>query len=106
MLSCHSLAFAYQADLASIHSDEENEFVAELSHNNWFWLGGKRPWKSCPYFLWSDESEWDYDHWLAGQPDNNRGNEGCVLVIGRNHKWNDAPCHFTRYVVCKQKCIV
>ena len=80
--------------------------MAELSHDNWFWLGGKRPYKDCTYFTWSDETDWDYDNWWVAQPDNNRGNEGCVLIIGRNHNWNDAPCHFTRYVLCKQQCAV
>ena len=66
--------------MASIHSEEENEFVAELSHNNWFWLGGKRPWKTCTYFTWSDESDWGYDNWLAEQPDNNRQGGALSLV--------------------------
>ena len=90
--------------MVSIHSDEENDFVASLARD-WFWLGGKRSCDDCTDFTWTDGTPWDYDAWLPNQPDNWRGNEGCAVNrLGSDNQWNDASCDdtATRSIVCKR----
>ena len=88
-----------QADLASIHSSEENQFVTDLSDGRRFWLGGQLGWS------WSDGTPWNYQNWLSGEPNGN-GAEGCLenvaLVTGEENKgkWNDRACDNTGGDVC------
>ena len=43
-----------------------------------------------------------YTKWNRGQPDNNRGGEGCVnLWPGRKFEWNDQPCDTKTCFVCE-----
>ena len=58
-----------QADLASIHSEEENEFVISLSSGRYAWLGGKRSCPGCD-FEWCDWTPFDFTSWRSGQPNN------------------------------------
>merc|ERR1719210_886085 len=84
-----------QADLASIHSSEENQFVNELGDGRRFWLGGKFGWS------WSDGTPWDYQNWEPGQPS---GGEDC-LNMEQTRKWNDRSCNnigSTIGYVCKK----
>ena len=68
-----------QADLASIHTEEERKFVEDLNvGDTQQWLGGR---KGSSVFAWSDGSHMDYQHWAAGQPDDSGGQEDCL------HMW-------------------
>ena len=97
-----SVHLLFQADLASIHSSEENQFLTDLSNRRRFWLGGKIGWS------WSDGTPWDYQNWSPGSPS---GGEGCLenlaLAHGEDEKgtWNDRGCtnigHTLGYV-CKK----
>ena len=60
-----------QADLASIHSQEENDFLREITGNTNVWVGGRRSCSGCEDFKWSDETPWDFTAWHRVQPDNN-----------------------------------
>ena len=85
----------FQADLASIHGPEENQFVTDLSDGKRFWLGGKLGWS------WSDGTPWDYQNWEPGQPS---GGEDC-LNMEQTRKWNDRGCNnigHTLGYVCKK----
>merc|ERR1712066_1107370 len=65
-----------EANLASIHSEEENNFVTGLTGGNLCWLGGLRYENcagcgiDCPNcgFLWTDGTPRNFDHWGRGQP--------------------------------------
>ena len=62
-----------QADLVSIHSDQENDFVAQLTNGHLTWLGGRRSCPGCEDFLWTDGTPMDYTSWTTGLeklPDN------------------------------------
>jgi len=62
--------------LVSIQTEEENVFVSNLAGgpHEVFWTGGFRepggpvdgPWT----WKWSDGSQWGYENWFKGQPDN------------------------------------
>ena len=53
-------------------------------------------------FRWQDGTTPNYTNWDGNQPDN-FNNEDCVWLRGSTsgRKWNDAPCYFTRFFICK-----
>ena len=96
------------AHLASLFSDEEASFVRclqDASSTHETWIGGKRSGNS---FLWIDGSDFDYYNWKTGQPNNQGGNEDCIMVYSDpgqdwHEKWNDVPCDVKKNFVCKKK---
>merc|ERR1719208_454428 len=81
-----------EADLASIHSEEENDFLREITGNTLVWVGGRRSCPSCEDFKWSDGTLWDFAAWHRVQPDNAGGTEGCVEINFGSSGWNDVLC--------------
>uniref|UniRef100_A0A8C6TC13 C-type lectin domain-containing protein n=1 Tax=Neogobius melanostomus TaxID=47308 RepID=A0A8C6TC13_9GOBI len=70
------------ANLASIHSAEENAFVVDLiknatGENRWTWIGGQ---DAETLWMWSDGSVWDYSKWPSVQPDNDGGIEHVLEI--------------------------
>ena len=49
-------------DLASIHDNEENNFIQTLQKDNLVWFGGRIDEKDGD-FRWIDGSDWDFDNW-------------------------------------------
>jgi hypothetical protein len=89
--------------LATITSEEENNFVFNLStsvsdlwfsSNEWMvgpWLGGTDD-GDYGNWRWINDESWVYTNWLAGQPDNWRGNENYLIYWGIGEvtpTWND-----------------
>ncbi|KAM8728791.1 C-type lectin-like [Acanthopagrus schlegelii] len=96
------------ANLVSIHSPEENEFVKFLIKNfdsaqGNTWIGLSDTQKEGGW-MWSDGCAVDFIFWLPGQPDNYHGNENCGhFWAGNTLKWNDFPCHLTLPSVCASR---
>merc|ERR1711953_992287 len=93
-----------QANLVSLHSEEEHQFVVGLN-GGFPWLGGRRDPGNGNNFVWSDGTPWDYTNWARGAPDNNKGNEDCAHMkkkVAERHKWNDRPCSHVKTFVCKK----
>ena len=108
------------AQLLSVHSRQEQEFVARLMDNNRHpvWLGIKRdvsvkqPTQPKHGFeLWDDGSQVDYTNWGVGEPNARRDqllltwSEMCLLMGSNNGNplwWNDANCDRKRRWVCKR----
>lgn len=82
------------SDLISIHSEEENEAVHDLSESENVWIGlFKDSWK------WSDGSMSSFRYWLPAQP--NYKDQNCTAVIFKNQgKWNDLKCARKLSFVC------
>jgi hypothetical protein len=82
--------------LASIESEEENVFVAELASKarvTAIWLGGSDE-KQEGKWLWVDGQAMKYANWdrMSRQPNNAGGAEHCVvLLIEKNRMWWDYP---------------
>ena len=84
--------------VSSIHSNEENAFVAELGGTN-LWVGAK--WTGSEW-KWEDESSCGYTHGWFGEP-NDPNYEPCIaLWTDRQSKWNDVWCTSTYSFVCKK----
>ncbi|VDL78710.1 unnamed protein product [Nippostrongylus brasiliensis] len=118
--------------LTSIHSDEENIFVAAtLQHGlisdiskagveykkpaDLTWIGLKQTnFPANTTWTWTDGTAVDYLSWAPGQPDDKKDREHCVQThsdyLGRNpgkdnnyQHWSDVECTLdTRAYVCKK----
>uniref|UniRef100_A0A8C6TA81 C-type lectin domain-containing protein n=1 Tax=Neogobius melanostomus TaxID=47308 RepID=A0A8C6TA81_9GOBI len=98
--SCKS----HGANLASIHSAEENAFVVDLikkatGENRWTWIGGQDAVKEN-LWMWSDGSVWDYSNWGQGEPNNAGGNEHVIEIYWGEVFWNDRPENMARDYIC------
>jgi len=91
--------------LASIHSEDELEFVQSNFPRD-LWLGGSDAGEEGTW-EWSDGSSWNYystySAWSPGQPDNYIGNQDCL--VGNWHhdlKWDDDNCEQKKLFLCKE----
>uniref|UniRef100_A0A672YEZ4 C-type lectin domain-containing protein n=1 Tax=Sphaeramia orbicularis TaxID=375764 RepID=A0A672YEZ4_9TELE len=92
-----------RANLVSIHSLEEHNFIKTLIQNfdhaqGQTWIGLSDTQKEGAW-MWSDGCPLDYDLWGKEQPNNLQGNEDCVS-FGGSSKWHDYPCSETFPSVC------
>ena len=89
-------------DLTSIHSAEENQFLATISQNAYTWIGGNDL-DTEGTFVWSDGSAWDFTQWEAGEP-NNSGDQDCALTGFQGRAvWDDSHCTRKLSFICKKK---
>lgn len=88
------------ANLVSIHSAQENEFVRSLLGNRDVFVGFSDSDVEAT-FVWVDGSSVKYTNWEAGEPDDDHGMGDCVIVIGTTGKWNDTPCIMWYEFMCK-----
>ncbi|XP_072020400.1 macrophage mannose receptor 1-like [Amphiura filiformis] len=95
------------ADLASINSANENNFILSYMYDAGFdasrcWIGMNDLDQEMLY-SWTDGSEVTYVNWAYYEP-NNSGNEDCVEMYVNDGRWNDLPCTGWYFnPVCKQK---
>nr|AFW17073.1 C-type lectin [Trachidermus fasciatus] len=98
------------ANLVSIHSLEEHNFVKALIKKSDIteertWIGLSDIHKEGTW-MWSDGSKVDFVTWNQGQPDNHLANENCVhtnYYIAK--KWNDALCSELYAFVCQSRTV-
>ncbi|XP_053190406.1 lactose-binding lectin l-2-like [Scomber japonicus] len=99
-----------RANLVSIHSQEEQDFVKSLIKNfdhaeGYTWIGLSDTQKEGGW-MWSDGCAVDFDFWFSEQPDNGAGTEHCVHNnYAKDLKWNDATCSDTYPSVCVSRII-
>ncbi|VDK54008.1 unnamed protein product [Cylicostephanus goldi] len=89
--NAESLCRNFGAHLTSIHSADENHFVAELAetglefpsneaHERATWIGLRRADDSKGDWLWTDGTKVDFLAWSPNEPNDSSGNERCVEV--------------------------
>ena len=98
------------ADLVSVHSHQENRFIAfTLSKRHQrFWIGGQRKSHKSHQWIWSDGSRFGFTKFCHGKPNNIGGNQNC-LDIGwtflfercTRETWDDQPCNHRLPFICK-----
>uniref|UniRef100_A0A3Q2NMC1 C-type lectin domain-containing protein n=1 Tax=Fundulus heteroclitus TaxID=8078 RepID=A0A3Q2NMC1_FUNHE len=94
------------ANLVSIHSLEEENFVKMLISNfdpaqGPKWIGLSDAQRDGAYF-WTDGSPITHSYWHTGEPNNAGGSEPCVHTnSGPTGKWNDVVCTAEFAFVCK-----
>ncbi|CAJ0599378.1 unnamed protein product [Cylicocyclus nassatus] len=118
--TAESVCRSVGAHLTSIHSADENHFVADVARSGfkigwteWTWIGLKRAEYNSERWLWTDGTKVDFLAWSKGSPDNYHGREHCGELATDNtgdaneyHKWNDIRCdHRMRAFVCKKKAL-
>ena len=83
---------ALGGDLASIHSEAENEEAFALTGGVSARIGLTDAAVEGT-FVWEDGTPLDYVNWASGQPNNN-GNEDCATFgpSATQGMWYDAPC--------------
>jgi hypothetical protein len=82
--------------LATITSQEEQDFIAALLGSTNCWLAGYQDPTSSPAaddWHWQTSESWSYTNWQPGEPNDyyGPGVESC-LVIYSFGKWNDVRC--------------
>ncbi|KGL73953.1 Macrophage mannose receptor 1, partial [Tinamus guttatus] len=89
---------AIGGDLASIHSEEEQNLISRLRHHySSYWMG-LNALDSDRGFIWSDGSP------VSGEPNNYDGNEKCGVFNGyTSMNWNDLFCEHMNDYVCQVK---
>ncbi|XP_029774266.1 low affinity immunoglobulin epsilon Fc receptor isoform X4 [Suricata suricatta] len=80
-----------QGRLVSIHSQEEQDFLAKRANRKGTWIG-LRDLDMEGEFIWMDENPLNYTNWRLGEPNNGGQGEDCVMMQGSG-QWNDAFCH-------------
>ncbi|KAK6969999.1 lymphocyte antigen 75, partial [Biomphalaria glabrata] len=94
------------ANLPSIHSRLENDFLNRIAigydvYEIWIGLHDS---SQETVFEWTDGTSYNFQRWLAGEPNNYRAAEDCVELYYGN--WNDDNCNYVRPYVCVKKLAV
>jgi len=85
--------------LASIHSQQEQEFIAGL-------LGGYAAWIGLTdlavegEFRWTDGTPLEFQYWRQGEPDGGDPHD-CVHTYPSVAAWGDYACEYSYGFVCK-----
>jgi len=96
--TCHQECKELGGQLASIHSSEENDFLADLmilnGRNKTTWIGGAYLGK----FIWFDKTGWDFQNWHSDEPKKVGRLESCISFgfdqnsLENANKWQAGDC--------------
>ena len=90
--------------LASMHSDEEQENVAEIGDGNFIWIGGNNK-EEKGVWRWSDGSPWGYTKWQSGEAYTGMDDK-CVWISPATNEWDAMDCSdyfFKNPFVCQSR---
>jgi DNA/RNA endonuclease G (NUC1) len=89
--------FSNGGTLASIHSEEQLDFLNIHSGGTDFWTGLSAI-DDDRKFGWTDGSDLDFTKWGKGQPDSSHGSHTCVLA---SSSWRDINCNLRGPFFCQ-----
>lgn len=86
--------------LATIESQEEYNKIVQLANASGrkvLWLGAQK--NSNQSFEWVTGEAFEYSNWLSGEPNNEGGNENCLVMFLVNDQWvwADVPNDISSY---------
>ncbi|XP_069566819.1 macrophage mannose receptor 1-like, partial [Brachyistius frenatus] len=91
------------ANLVSIHSQEEEEFLSKYSKDSSKWIGLSHSHTGSGY-TWSDGTPLSHTNWGHGEPNNHEGREQCVEMVSSTNGtvswWNDLNCDAHQDWIC------
>ncbi|XP_054607456.2 macrophage mannose receptor 1 [Nothobranchius furzeri] len=85
--------------LMSIHSLLDLEYLA-YQMSDPAWIGAKLKGTNEGY-AWSDDSNFGYQNWGFGEPNNHNDNEHCAEVKFYGRHWNDRHCEVYNDWICQ-----
>lgn len=93
-----------QADLASLNSAEENQFVFQnVDATNGIWIGLMKD-KKMRLFRWTSEEKVGFKNWDREPDINGPGNCGEMVDYGSHRgKWNNRVCSTFLAFICEKK---
>jgi len=84
--------------LASVRSQEEQDFIWGLAKGHYLWFGINDQLEEGD-FIWSDGTAVDYTNWKSGEPD---GTGDCTYMsMWSEGKWRDSMCEGRFGYVCR-----
>ncbi|RWS28879.1 ladderlectin-like precursor [Leptotrombidium deliense] len=87
--------------LVSIHSAHDNDLLKRSFLADSTFLGALKEGNS---WKWLDGRSHTYENWATGEPNNIDGHEYCISFHNggkTDGNWNDVPCGYRYYTVCK-----
>ncbi|KAL4617320.1 macrophage mannose receptor 1-like [Arapaima gigas] len=90
------------ANLVSIHSGAEENFLSTYSKGRTKWVGLQHNAIDGGY-QWSDGTALSYTNWGPGEPNNHLGQEDCVEMLSTTNGssfWNDLNCGAAQDWIC------
>ena len=90
----NAFCLAAGARLTSVHSEEEEDFLNDLSNGNNFWIGG---YPSDNSWVWSDFTNYDFDNSYSVSHSNCLIQEASQFEQG----WSSAYCNGQYAFICK-----
>lgn len=92
-LAASSLYLGIQGHLATITSQEENDFILEMVlpiAYNGYWIGGMQIGGPEPLagWRWITDEPWDFSNWDTNEPNDARGSENFLQIYS---KWEGPP---------------
>ncbi|XP_062291189.1 macrophage mannose receptor 1 [Scomber scombrus] len=101
--AAHEDCVSRGANLVSIHTQEEEEFLALYSKATSKWIGLKENPTEGGY-SWSDGTALSHTNWGFGEPNSHEGREECIEMVSSNNGtfswWNDLNCDAHQDWIC------
>ncbi|KAG7499177.1 macrophage mannose receptor 1-like [Solea senegalensis] len=101
--AAHEDCVARGADLVSVHSKAEEEFLSLYSKASSKWIGLKHNPTEGGY-SWSDGTPLSHTNWGHGEPNDHEGREECVEMVSSDNGtyswWNDLNCDAHQDWIC------
>ena len=97
-----------EADLISITSQAEHQFIMNhIANNQHYWVGYTDEGQEGKW-IWSDNTSSKFTKWrtMSNEPNNLGGNENCAVVLRdcqENGEWIDVSCAKKYAYICKQQ---
>uniref|UniRef100_A0A8C6T8G6 C-type lectin domain-containing protein n=1 Tax=Neogobius melanostomus TaxID=47308 RepID=A0A8C6T8G6_9GOBI len=88
-------------NLATIHNQQEEEFVKEVAKGSAAWIGSTDA-QQDGLWLWINSKPMTFTGWCVGEPNNHRGPQQCAVINFSAKKcWDDERCLVKLPFVCE-----